>query len=197
MKYIIIALLSYLIGCFSSAFFLGKAFKKIDIRLHGSGNSGATNALRVMGAKIGVLTFVLDFIKGILGVLIGFLFQGFTGGLVGGLFAVVGHNWPVFLNFKGGKGVATTLGALAVLSFPTALISISIGIIVALISKYVSLGSIVFLSSTPLISSLIVKPFNKQLLIATLIFASVGVFRHKSNIDRLIKGNENRIHIGR
>lgn len=193
MRYLIISIIAYLIGCFSSAYFLGKAFKKIDIRHHGSGNSGATNAIRVMGAKIGVLTFLLDFVKGIIGVLVGYGLAGFNGGLVGGLFAVAGHNWPVFLNFKGGKGVATTLGALAVLSFPTALISISIGIVVALISKYVSLGSIVFLSSTPVISSIIYKPFNIQLLITTLIFAIVGILRHKSNIERLIKGTENRI----
>lgn len=197
MRILAIIIFAYLIGCFSSAYFLGKMFKKIDIRNHGSGNSGATNAIRVMGAKFGVATFLIDFTKGILGVLIGYLFSDFIGGLIGGFFAVAGHNWPIFLKFKGGKGVATTLGAMAVLSFPTALICISLGIIVALISKYVSLGSIVFLSSLPIVSSFIYKPFKIELLITTIILAVVGVLRHKSNIERLLKGTENRILIGR
>lgn len=192
MKFIIIGTLSYLVGCFSSAYFLGRAFKKIDIRVHGSGNTGATNAMRVMGTKIGVLTFLLDFVKGIVGVLIGYGIAGFNGGLVGGMFSVIGHDFPVFLGFKGGKGVATTLGAVAVLNFPAALISISIWLIVMVVTRYVSLGSVIFLAITPLFTSIVGKGFNPSLFITTIGLALLGIYRHKENIKRLIKGTENK-----
>lgn len=193
MKLIIIALLSYLIGCFSSAYFVGKVFKRIDIRAHGSGNVGSTNAMRVMGKKLGILTFLLDFSKGIIAVLIGYWILGFNGGLIASIFVVIGHDWPVFIGFRGGKGVATTLSALAILNFPTALIAIIIGVVVAIISKYVSLGSLVFLSLIPIISTLLTKAFNKQLFITTIILALIGIYRHKENIKRIIKGTENKI----
>ena len=193
MKLIIIALLSYLIGCFSSAYFVGKVFKRIDIRAHGSGNVGSTNAMRVMGKKLGILTFLLDFSKGIIAVLIGYWILGYNGGLLASVFVVVGHDWPVFIGFRGGKGVATTLSALTILNFPTALITIIIGVVVAIISKYVSLGSLVFLSLIPIISTIMTKSFNKQLFITTTILALIGIYRHKENIKRIIKGTENKI----
>jgi glycerol-3-phosphate acyltransferase PlsY len=193
MKVIILIILSYLIGCFSSAYFIGKLFKNMDIRVHGSGNAGATNAVRVLGKKLGVLTFLLDFIKGIIAVLIGYRLLGLNGGLIAAICSVVGHDFPVFLGFKGGKGVATTIGATAVLNFPAALISVIIGIAVGAISRYVSLGSIVFLVLVPIISTLINKEFNVNFLIATIVLAILGIIRHKSNIQRLINGNENRI----
>lgn len=193
MKLIIIALLSYLIGCFSSAYFVGKVFKRIDIRAHGSGNVGSTNAMRVMGKKLGILTFLLDFSKGIIAVLIGYWILGYNGGLIASIFVVIGHDWPVFIGFRGGKGIATTLSALAILNFPTALITIIIGVVVAIISKYVSLGSLVFLSLIPIISTIITKSFNKQLFITTIILALIGIYRHKENIKRIIKGTENKI----
>lgn len=193
MKFVIIGMISYLIGSFSSAYFLGKTIKKIDIRIHGSGNSGTTNAIRVMGFKIGVVTFLIDFVKGILAVLIGFYLEGYNGGLLGGIFAVLGHDYPIFIGFKGGKGVATSLGALAILSFPTALLSIVIGIVVALFTRYVSLGSIVFFSLNPFISVVLSNPSNKYLTMTCAFLGLLGIYRHKSNIGRLIRGNENKI----
>lgn len=193
MKFILIGIISYLIGSFSSAYHLGKALKKIDIRAHGSGNSGATNAIRVMGAKIGVVTFLLDFFKGILAVLIGFYLGEYNGGLVGGICAVLGHDFPIFIGFKGGKGVATSLGALAILHFPTALTSVIIGIIVAFITRYVSLGSIVFFTFNPIISIILNNPNNQYLTLTCFFLGLLGIYRHKSNIKRLIRGNENKI----
>lgn len=193
MKFVIIGIISYLIGSFSSAYHFGKALKKIDIRAHGSGNSGATNAIRVMGAKIGVLTFIFDFLKGILAVLIGFYINGYNGGLIAGICAVIGHDYPVFIGFKGGKGVATSLGALAILHFPTALTSVIIAIIVALLTRYVSLGSIVFFTLNPIISIISNNPNNKYLTLTTIFLGLLGIYRHMSNIERLIRGNENKI----
>ena len=193
MTFLIIGIISYLIGSFSSAFFLGKAIKKIDIRVHGSGNSGTTNAIRVMGFRMGVLTFLIDFAKGAIAVLIGFYLEGYNGGLLGGICAVLGHDYPIYIRFKGGKGVATSIGALAILDFPMALISVIIGLIVGFFTKYVSLGSIVFFVLNPFISIIINNPNNRYLTLTTVFLGLLGICRHKSNIERLIRGNENKI----
>lgn len=185
--------LSYLFGCFSSAYFVGKLFKNIDIRGYGSGNAGTTNAMRVMGKKLGVLTFLLDFLKGILAVYIGFLLLGYNGGLIAAIFVVLGHDFPVFLGFKGGKGVATTIACMAILNFYGALFSVIVGILTAILSKYVSLGSIVFFTILPIINSLTKRPFNRELLITSLLLSLIGIYRHKDNIKRLLNGNENKI----
>ncbi|HCO19136.1 glycerol-3-phosphate 1-O-acyltransferase PlsY [Gudongella oleilytica] len=193
MRLVVIAALSYLIGSFSSAYVVGKLFMKIDIRKHGSGNAGATNAVRIMGKKLGVLTFLMDFTKGIIAVLIGIYLHNGFGGYISALFAVIGHNWPVFLNFKGGKGIATTIAAMAVLSFPTTLLSVVIGILTAVITKYVSLGSIVFLSLLFLLTSMGVFVKDPYLTALTAVLAILGYYRHRENIKRLLAGNENRI----
>lgn len=193
MEILLIPALSYLIGSFSSAYIVGKAFKKIDIRNHGSGNAGATNALRIMGKKLGVLTFFMDFAKGAIAVLIGLGLAGYNGGLVAAFFAVVGHNWPIFFKFKGGKGIATTIAAMAILQFPITLISVIIGVATAAISKYVSLGSLVFLTILFALTftGLSNGGFNTSVL--TFLLMILGYYRHKENIKRLIEGNENKI----
>lgn len=197
MKYIIAVILSYCIGSFSSAYIIGKIFKKIDIRNFGSGNVGATNALRVMGTKLGILTFIIDICKGIFAVYIGKLIAGDNGAVLGAFFAVIGHNWPIFIKFKGGKGVATSLGALFMLFDSIMFIPLFIAIIVVLITKYVSLASIFFLSSTPIVYYILVRPFKKEYLLLSIILAILGIIRHKDNIERLIQGNENKFKIGR
>lgn len=193
MEILLIPALSYLIGSFSSAYIVGKAFKKIDIRNHGSGNAGATNALRIMGKKLGVLTFFMDFAKGAIAVLIGLGLAGHNGGIVAAFFAVVGHNWPIFFKFKGGKGIATTIAAMAILQFPITLISVIVGVATAAISKYVSLGSLVFLTILFALTftGLSNGGFNTSVL--TFLLMILGYYRHKENIKRLIEGNENKI----
>lgn len=190
---VLVCVLSYLIGCFSSAFIIGRVFLKIDIRGYGSGNSGATNALRVMGKKYGVITFLLDFLKGIIAALMGLLILGELGGLYAGLFVVIGHNWPFYLNFKGGKGVSTSIGVLAVLNFPVALISVIIGIVIAAISRFVSLGSISFFLIVPIITLLRNGLERKEFFILTILMGIIGIYRHKSNIERIFNGSENKI----
>lgn len=193
MNFFLIIVISYLVGSFSSAYFVGKYFKKIDIRNHGSGNAGATNALRIMGKKLGVITFLLDFFKGIIAVNIGILISGYDGGLVAAIFTVIGHNYPIFLNFKGGKGIATTIATLAVLEFPITLISVIVGVLVAAISKYVSLGSLVFLSTLFVLSIFGTKEFYIYRTLTILFLMILGYYRHKENIKRLISGTENRL----
>ncbi len=193
MKGLIVAVTAYLIGSFSSAYFVGKLFMKIDIRSHGSGNAGATNAVRVMGSKLGVITFLLDFLKGIIAVLLGLLLYKELGGYIAAFFVVIGHNWPIFLNFKGGKGIATTIAAMAVLEFPVALISVITGITVAIITKYVSVGSITFLVTLFVLTASGLFITNPYLNILTALLALLGLYRHRENIMRLKAGTENKI----
>ncbi len=193
MEIFLIPVISYLIGSFSSAYVVGRAFKKIDIRNHGSGNAGATNALRIMGRKLGVLTFLMDFAKGIVAVMIGLGLGGYSGGTIAALFAVMGHNWPIFFKFKGGKGIATTIAAMAILQFPITLISVIVGVLTAAISRYVSLGSLVFLTVLFGLTFTGLSDGGGITSIITFILMALGYYRHKGNIKRLLEGNENKI----
>lgn len=188
-----IALISYLIGNFASAYILGKLLQNMDIRNYGSQNAGATNALRVFGKKIGALALLLDVLKGILAVYIGGKFLNLDGRLLAGIFVVLGHNYPVFLKFKGGKGIATSLGVILSLHWPTGLICILIGLLTIIKFKYVSLASIVGGSLVPFIGLIMRRPFDKGFFITLLILAIMAVYRHRSNIRRLINGEEYKI----
>lgn len=193
MKTFIVILLAYLIGCFSSAYFLGKVSKNIDIRSYGSGNAGATNALRVLGKKMGILTFVLDILKGIIAVFLGQLILGFNGGLLASIFVVLGHNFPIFLGFKGGKGIATSLGVLLILNWQTGLICLLIGVVFIVITKYVSLGSVMASITAPIVIVLTSDSIDKSLYLTTLLLALLSIFRHRANIIRLCRGEENKL----
>jgi len=193
MEMLFVPVLAYLIGSFSSAYVVGRIFKKIDIRNHGSGNAGATNALRIMGSKLGVLTFFMDFAKGIVAVLVGTGLGGYTGGMIAALFAVLGHNWPIFFKFKGGKGIATTIAAMAMLQFPITLLSVVVGVLTAAISRYVSLGSLVFLTVLFALSFTGMSDGGSIVSIITFVLMVLGYYRHKGNIKRLIEGTENKI----
>ncbi len=192
MRIFLTILIAYGIGSFSSAYFIGRVFKNIDIRKYGSGNAGATNAIRVMGNKLGIVTFILDVLKGIIVVLVSRAILGDIGGYIGGFVAVIGHNWPIFIGFKGGKGVATSLGVIFILHWPTAIICLLLGMVIFLITRYVSLGSILFLSSTPIVNAIITKEFDKMFFITTLLLALLAIYRHKANFQRLINGTENK-----
>jgi glycerol-3-phosphate acyltransferase PlsY len=192
-KTIFIAAISYLIGNFSSAYVLGRRLKKTDVRKYGSGNAGATNALRVFGVKIGLIVFMLDILKGIIASAIGNKILGFDGIIIAGIFVVLGHDWPIFLKFKGGKGIATSLGVMLYVQFPIALICTLIGFLVIGITKYVSLGSMIATLLVPIFIVLFDRPFNFKLFIFTVILASIAVFKHRSNISRLMNGKESKL----
>ena len=193
MRILITISLAYLIGCFSSAYFLGKMSKNIDIRNYGSGNAGATNALRVLGKKMGALTFLLDIIKGVVAVLVGRAILGFNGSLLGAIFVVLGHNYPVFLGFKGGKGVATSFGVLLLLNWKAALLCLIVAGSIIIFTKYVSLGSIAASVFAPFAMVITLESINKYLYITTWILAALSIYRHKANILRLCRGEENRL----
>ncbi|MFA5577372.1 MAG: glycerol-3-phosphate 1-O-acyltransferase PlsY [Tissierellaceae bacterium] len=195
MKILLIIILSYLIGCFSSAYILGKASKNIDIRKHGSGNLGTTNALRVLGRKAGALTLLMDVAKGIIAFLLAKAIMGLQGGYIASIFVVLGHNFPVFLKFKGGKGVATSLGVLFMLNWKLGLFSFILGVAIIIISKYVSLGSLTASVVAPLSTFLPFFPDDRNLRYTIWFLGVLSIIRHRANIVRLYKGVENKIKI--
>lgn len=192
MKYLLVLVISYFIGTISGSYIIGKLFLDKDIRKYGSGNAGTTNSIRVLGKKAGVITFLIDFLKGVaVTFIIGRFFEEnlIPMGILG---AIIGHDFPFYMNFRGGKGVATTLGALALYNFPLTLICYIVWLLGTVITKMVSVGSILFF-----ISIIIVYTFMSELntynVVLVNIIALIGIIRHKDNIKRIIAGNENKI----
>lgn len=195
-KYILTAVIGYLVGNITTSYYVGKKLKNIDIRQHGSGNAGATNAFRVLGVKAGVAVFIIDVLKGIAAALIGRWLTGTElGGMLTGAAAVIGHNWPVFLSFKGGKGIATSFGLMIVL-FPTvAGILFIAAVSIILITRYVSLASISAAILFPVLLAVFGKPV--EITVLGVFLCLIALYRHKENIVRLIKGKENKFAFGK
>ncbi len=185
--------IAYLIGSISPSMLIGKWVGHTDIRHHGSGNAGATNTLRILGIKWAIVVLFLDIFKGIIAIWIAYLLT--RGGMVtmycAGFAVVCGHNWPLFFGFRGGKGVATTIGVLVVLLTLPAVIAGVIAIVLVIATRYVSLGALAFVILTPIFVAV------TQHQTSSLIFASavavMSIYRHRENIARLVKGEENRI----
>jgi len=194
---IVCLILGYVFGCFSTGYLVGK-IKHVDIRKYGSGNPGTTNALRTLGAKAGIITLIGDMIKAILPILlIRFVIfpnaediQLFT--LYTGLGVVLGHNYPVWLGFKGGKGIAATGGVMAAfdpLIIPFGLL-LFVGVVA--ITRYVSVGSLLVAVLFP-IWILIRYPGNIHMLVIAFIYMALAFIKHRSNIKRLMNGTENKL----
>lgn len=195
-KIILFILFCYLLGSIPFAYLAGKILKGIDIREHGSKNIGATNVSRVLGKGYGISVFFLDFCKGLLPVLLaGYFFKNHGNLLVikilSGLSAVCGHMWTVFLDFKGGKGVATSSGVMIGLIPKSMVIVFIIWICIVSVFHYISLGSIVASTLLPVCVFFIEK--DKMLFIFTLIMSIIIIYKHKANIKRLLSGTENKI----
>ena len=190
-KYILSAILGYLIGNIASSYFIGKKMKNIDIRKHGSGNAGATNTFRVLGLKAGALVFIADIVKGALAAAIGLWITGDMGGaMLTGVMAVVGHDWPVLLNFKGGKGIATSFGLMLVLFPEIALILFLVAVPLMILTSYVSVGSVGAAVLFPILLVLFQQPQN--IVIMGIVVSMLAIIRHKDNLVRLWQGNENK-----
>lgn len=199
MMIIVMLLLSYLIGAFPSGFVIGKLFFKKDIRQFGSGNTGATNSFRVLGRPAGFLVTFLDIFKGFITVFFplwlpvhadGPISTFFTNGLIVGLFAILGHVYPVYLKFQGGKAVATSAGVVLGVHPILLLILAIIFFIVLKIFKYVSLASIVA-AICCVIGSLIIQDYI--LLVVSFLVSIILIIRHRSNIARIFRGEEPKI----
>ena len=186
-----IILISYLFGSIPSGYILTKYFSKIDITKEGSGNIGATNVLRSGSKRLAIFTLLLDALKGIIPIII---FYNSTFSLIlAGLSSFIGHNYPIWLKFNGGKGIATYLGISFAVSLKLGLIFILIWLITALVSKTSSISSLLTIFLIPFISLLILD--DKLISLLFLILTSIAFYRHRSNIKRIINGNEPKISI--
>ncbi|OAB44261.1 glycerol-3-phosphate 1-O-acyltransferase PlsY [Paenibacillus glacialis] len=190
-------IMSYLLGSISFSVLLAKMLKGIDIRQHGSGNAGATNTLRILGKGPAIVVLCLDVLKGIIAVWLGKWLGGDAAWIPAlcGIAAIIGHNWPLYFHFRGGKGVATTIGVVVTLSFLPALIAGIIAILSIVKTRYVSLGSLIFVALTPAVMLLLGgypwPTFWSSLIIAVFVF-----FRHRTNIVKMVQHRENKIGSG-
>lgn len=198
---VLLILIAYVLGSIPNALWVGKTFKNIDVREHGSKNTGSTNAARVLGPKLGVFTLILDILKGALptylGIVLGAnLLTRMTGIdkldiIVIGMAAILGHTFSLFLKFKGGKAVATTLGVFLVLVPYAILILLVVFFVIFGLTKYVSLASIVSAVALPITVYLTTR--HIPLTVLGIIIGLLVIIRHKENIKRLINGTESKL----
>jgi glycerol-3-phosphate acyltransferase PlsY len=208
LSYILTALGAYLLGSIPTGFLVAKA-KGIDIRSVGSGNIGATNTMRVLGKPAGIFVLLVDAAKGFVACILGLvIYDQFVPGpdhfddaywslsgrymLIAGIFAVLGHNYTCWLKFKGGKGIATTAGVYLALAPWPLLIALVVFILAAALTRYMSVGSIAGAVALPA-AVWISQPHNYFLGIVTTALGALAIYKHKSNIQRLMAGTENRL----
>lgn len=194
--YIIIIIIAYLLGNISTSYIVAKRLSGVDIRTQGSGNAGSTNVLRNYGKKAGALTFIGDLFKGLASVFIAQFIAKIMGldivtaGYLAVVGVVCGHNWPAFLGFRGGKGVATSLGAMIAINPVIALSCFGLFLIIVAVTKYVSLGSILSIAASPVIMAVL---GNKEGFLVTLFLALSVTYTHRANIKRLLNKTESKI----
>lgn len=190
MNIFIIILVSYFIGSISPSYIFGKIYK-IDIRKKGSGNAGTTNTLRVLGKKVALAVFLIDFFKGFLLVFFVRRYFSMEYALIAGVFVVLGHIYTVFLGFKGGKGVATTFGVLYCLFFKEVFICSILGLVILYITRYVSLSGLITLLNTNILMFLLCVEI--RYIYFTFFLFCIVTFKHKENIKRLINHTERKL----
>lgn len=191
MQYAIIIICAYLIGSIPFSYLVPKLFGGIDIREHGSGNAGSTNVLRTLGLKVALVAFLGDFCKGMVPTLICYRFFGETEALIAAGVAVLAHCYPIWLHFKGGKGIASSVGLIIIL-FPKVfpfLFVLQFSLIFA--TRYMSLASISSAIAFPILAYFL--GYSQHAIIFAVSLACFIVFKHRSNIVRLVKGNENKL----
>ncbi len=196
---IVFIISSYLLGSVPTSVWVGKWFYGIDIREHGSGNAGATNTLRVLGAKAALPVFIFDVFKGFITPFISHYYfsqfppisDNFLYLIIIGFFAVIGHIYPLFAGFKGGKGIATLLGMVLGITALPSLLCLSVFIVILLITKYVSVGSLTAGICFP-VFVIIFENYSLSLLIFSIIAVILLFYTHRKNIDRLRKGTESK-----
>lgn len=192
MDYLLTGVIAYLVGSIPSGLILGRLFWHRDLRKYGSHNIGATNAWRTLGKVAGIIVFLADSLKGQAGVLLGLSLVGTPlAAVIGGLLAIVGHSFSLFLRFHGGKGVATSLGVLTMLMGNVTLIVFVLWFTIVYMTRYVSLASVVAGVITPILAALFAYPM--EYIVFTVIAALLVIVRHRENIKRLMNGTENKI----
>ena len=202
LHYIIFSVLAYLLGSIPTAVWVGKRFYGLDVREHGSKNAGATNTFRVLGKKPGKIVLAIDVLKGLIAVLLPLVASGLYDEntiinfqLFAAVFVILGHVFPLFANFRGGKGVATSLGVIFAIHPPAAGICLAIFLVVFLTFSYVSLGAIITAISFPLVIHFVFHVTSLPLTIFSIVIGAAVVITHKKNIIRLMKGEESKMSV--
>ena len=205
---ILIAIIAYLIGSINFSVILSKKMAGFDVRQKGSGNAGTTNMLRSVGKKTAAITLICDILKGVvsigIAILVGYLFNAQNKSIlvqIAAIAVVIGHTFPIFFGFKGGKGVATSLGVLIMTNWQIGLICLAIAIIIMAITKMVSLGSCMAAIAFPLLTYFAANIFENAYIVKegssyfvySIILAVIVLFNHRSNIKRIITGKENKL----
>lgn len=195
MERILCVLIGYGFGCLQFAYILGHLLKGIDIRKYGSGNSGTTNAIRVLGTKIGITTLVLDIIKAVVALVIIALIWGYDQKqllLWGGIGVVLGHNYPFYMQFKGGKGVAATIGIFLAADIRLLVLAGVPALILLATTKYMSLASLTYMLLLVVMAAIfyIGTPIGIEVFALVVILSISGFWRHRANIKRLLRGEE-------
>ena len=200
--YIIVAIIAYCLGSISFSVIISKKMAGFDVREKGSKNAGSTNVLRTVGKKAAILTLICDILKGVVAILIAVLLGNLVEGTdkallvqIAGLMAVIGHTFPVFFGFKGGKGVATALGVLFIVNWQIALICLVFALLLMAITRMVSVGSLAAAILFPVLTIFIKDNYivEGSYLVFGILMAGLVVFNHRTNIKRLATGTENKL----
>lgn len=196
--FILCAFIGYAIGSLNSSVIVGRIYGT-DVRTQGSKNAGLTNTLRVLGKNAALMVLIGDILKGVIAVLLGYLMKSWAGdsplaelyGVMAGTFAVIGHNWPVYFQFKGGKGILTTATVIFMLDWRIGLIVLALFIVIVAIFRFVSLGSIIGAVAVPVVA--VALGHTTGFILFMVFLAALAIYRHKTNINRLVNGNENKL----
>ena len=200
--YIVVAILSYLIGSINFSIIISKKVAGFDVREKGSGNAGTTNMLRTVGKKAALITLVCDILKGVISILLALLIAKIAKEAnnsilvqIAGILVIIGHTFPIFFKFKGGKGVATAVGVLLTTNWQIGLICLIFGLVLIALTRMVSLGSITAAILFPILVLFIKTNYivEGNYFIYSLIIAVMVVFNHRENVKRLLSGTENKL----
>lgn len=192
LKWILIAVAAYFLGNISTGLLVGRAVGHIDIRKTGSGNAGTTNIMRTLGWFPSVLTLLGDVLKAVIAVLFGCMLAGETGQYIAGVAVLLGHNWPVCFGFKGGKGMASSLGIIIATEPLLALVLFAVQVIILVVTKYMSVASLCTAVLYPVLVALLHHD-NAAYVIFAVIAGALAVFSHRGNIRRLMTHTENKL----
>ena len=200
--YIVVAILSYLIGSINFSIIISKKVAGFDVREKGSGNAGTTNMLRTVGKKAALITLVCDILKGVISILLALLIGKIAKEAnnsilvqIAGILVIIGHTFPIFFKFKGGKGVATAVGVLLTTNWQIGLICLIFGLVLIALTRMVSLGSITAAILFPILILFIKSNYivEGNYFMYSLIIAVMVVFNHRENVKRLLSGTENKL----
>ena len=200
--YIIVTVLAYLIGSISFSVIIGRKMAGIDVREKGSKNAGTTNVLRTVGKKAAIITLICDILKGVIAIVIALIAGNIAKNTdeslliqLAGIFVILGHTFPIFFEFKGGKGVATALGVLLITNYQIGLICLVFALIIMIFTKMVSAGSVTAAILFPVLTVFIHGHYIVQgnYIIFGIIVAALVIFNHRTNIKRILDGTENKL----